>query len=68
MAFLLLDGVGNDQICSQLFISKNTLKFHIRNILRKLDIPNRQELPGLVVRALTESKATVRTEETSDQS
>lgn len=68
VAFLLLDGVGNDQICSQLFISKNTLKFHIRNILRKLDIPNRQELPGLVVRALAESKATVLTEETSDQS
>ncbi|HCL79202.1 MAG TPA: hypothetical protein DIC53_04455 [Synergistaceae bacterium] len=67
VAFLLLDGAGDDRICGELYISKNTLKYHIRNLIRKLNIPSRRELPPLVGRALAESRATVRTGETSDQ-
>lgn len=40
----LMAGLDNDEICSELCISVNTLKKHILNIYRKLDINNRIQL------------------------
>ncbi len=39
----LADGMTTTQIGSQLFISENTVKTHIRHILEKLDASNRTE-------------------------
>lgn len=47
IAMMLLDGGTDQAICGALFITKNTLKFHIRNINRKLKIRNRRELPSI---------------------
>ena len=41
---LLLDGYSNKEITSELYISINTLKTHLRNIYRKTDTANRREL------------------------
>lgn len=38
---LLYEGVSNNQIAAQLFISNNTLKTHLKNIYLKLDVNNR---------------------------
>jgi DNA-binding NarL/FixJ family response regulator len=40
----LLDGMENEEICDVLCITNNTLKKHILNIYRKLDINNRVQL------------------------
>lgn len=45
---LLLKGLENDGICDLLSISVNTLKKHILNIYRKLDINNRVQLFTLI--------------------
>ncbi len=37
-------GMDNRKIAGQLFISINTVKFHVKNILRKYEVKNRQEL------------------------
>lgn len=47
VALLLLKGRNNPFIRESLNISDNTLKSHLRNIYRKLDITNRQELFSL---------------------
>ena len=52
IALLILDGGGNGDICSELYITRNTLKFHIRNINRKLGIHGRRELVGIAMRML----------------
>ena len=52
IALLILDGGGNGDICSELYITRNTLKFHIRNINRKLGIRSRRELIGIAMRML----------------
>ena len=44
ISLLLLEGNKDESICSSLFISRNTLKFHLRNIYRKIGIANRTEL------------------------
>lgn len=38
---LIYEGVSNNQIAAQLFISINTLKTHLKNIYLKLDVNNR---------------------------
>jgi len=38
---LISEGFNNDEIAQQLFISKNTVKSHIKNIYIKLDVKNR---------------------------
>ena len=53
IAMMLLEGGSSADICGRLFITINTLKFHIRHINRKLGIGSRLELPGLVRRLLT---------------
>jgi DNA-binding CsgD family transcriptional regulator len=38
---LISTGIGNEEIANKLFVSKNTVKFHIKNIFIKLDVKNR---------------------------
>ena len=38
---LISTGIGNEEIANKLFVSKNTIKFHIKNIFIKLDVKNR---------------------------
>jgi DNA-binding CsgD family transcriptional regulator len=38
---LISTGIGNEEIADKLFVSKNTIKFHIKNIFIKLDVRNR---------------------------
>jgi DNA-binding CsgD family transcriptional regulator len=40
----ICDGLTNSQISEQLFISKNTVKYHIRNIYIKFNVSSRSEL------------------------
>jgi DNA-binding NarL/FixJ family response regulator len=42
-------GVSNYEIAQRLFLSENTIKHHVRNILSKLDVKNRREA-GLIAR------------------
>lgn len=44
----LVDGLDNDTICSELYITNNTLKKHILNLYRKLGIKNRVQMFKLV--------------------
>ncbi len=41
---LICEGKTNDEIAKELFISKNTVKSHIRHIYEKLDVKNRSEI------------------------
>lgn len=41
---LIIEGASNSEISAKLFISENTVKFHVRNILKKTDCSNRTEL------------------------
>lgn len=41
---LLVKGYSNKEICNQMVISSNTVKKHILNIYRKLDVKNRVQL------------------------
>ena len=40
---LLALGMDNDQIATRLYISRNTVKFHVRTIYRRLGVHNRVE-------------------------
>ena len=48
IATLLIKGSSYKQICEQLFISMNTLKFHVKNIYSKFDVAGRAELTSKV--------------------
>ena len=41
---LIREGASNSEISAKLFISENTVKFHVRNILKKTGCSNRTEL------------------------
>lgn len=41
---LIREGASNGEISARLFISENTVKFHVRNILKKTGFSNRTEL------------------------
>lgn len=45
---LIEEGASNGEISSKLFISENTVKFHVRNILKKTDCTNRVELISML--------------------
>ena len=40
---LLADGKGNTDIAQSLYVSPSTVKFHKRNILRKLGVSSRAQ-------------------------
>lgn len=44
---LIIGGHSNAEIAGDLFISENTVKFHIKNILKKTQCSNRTELIAL---------------------
>jgi DNA-binding CsgD family transcriptional regulator len=44
IAKLITLGTTNKEIAEQLFISENTAKVHVKNILKKLDLKNRQQV------------------------
>ena len=44
----VLSGLSNGKIGAKLFISESTVKFHVKNILRKTGCGNRRELVNLV--------------------
>jgi DNA-binding NarL/FixJ family response regulator len=41
---LVVKGLSNRQIAKQLFLTESTIKTHLKNILNKLDLDNRQQL------------------------
>lgn len=45
---LLVKGYNNKEICDKMVISSNTVKKHILNIYRKLNIKNRVQLLCMV--------------------
>lgn len=47
---LVVDGLTNKGIASELFISENTVKIHLRNILEKLHLQNRIQAAVYAVR------------------
>jgi DNA-binding NarL/FixJ family response regulator len=46
---LVVDGLTNREIASALIITENTVKVHLRNILDKLAVRNRQQLAAVAV-------------------
>ena len=48
VAMELLGSLSNKEIGEKLFISENTVKKHIQNILRKVDVKNRTEFAHLI--------------------
>lgn len=49
IAKLIAEGVTNKEIAKKLIISENTVKVHLKNILSKLELRNRQQLAAYVV-------------------
>jgi len=39
----LRDDIANEQIAAELYISEETVRFHIRNLLKKLGVKTRQD-------------------------
>jgi DNA-binding NarL/FixJ family response regulator len=46
---LVVDGLTNREIANTLIITENTVKVHLRNILDKLEVRNRQQLAAFAV-------------------
>ena len=44
MAQLASDGMSNREIAEQMFVSRNTVAWHLRNIYRKVEVESREEL------------------------
>jgi DNA-binding CsgD family transcriptional regulator len=51
VAALVVQGLSNRQVAAQMFISPHTVKFHLRQVFRKLDIGSRVELVQIAGRA-----------------
>jgi DNA-binding CsgD family transcriptional regulator len=47
VAALVAQGLTNQQVAAQMFISPHTVKFHLRQVFRKLDIGSRVELANI---------------------
>ncbi|MFD2444372.1 response regulator [Bacillus sp. CGMCC 1.16607] len=47
---LITEGITNKQIADQLFISENTVKNHIKNLLEKLKLENRVQLASYAIK------------------
>lgn len=46
---LVVQGYSNKEIAQRLYIAENTVKVHVKNILNKLDLKNRQHLAAYAV-------------------
>jgi len=46
----LIKGGSYKQICAALFVSPNTLKYHVKNIYTKMEVASRSELSGKILR------------------
>jgi DNA-binding NarL/FixJ family response regulator len=46
----LVDGLSNREISIRLFVSENTVKYHLRNILGKLHLQNRAQVVAYALR------------------
>lgn len=46
---LVVRGASNKEIAGELFIAENTVKVHVKNILNKLELRNRQQLVAYAV-------------------
>lgn len=47
---LLVEGQSNTEIAAQLYLSLNTIKTHVRNILNKFGVDTRLQVAVLAVR------------------
>ena len=47
---LVAQGLNNQQVADQMYISVHTVAFHMRQIFRKLNIGSRVELARIVIR------------------
>ena len=41
---LIAEGLTNREIGRAMFVSESTVKFHVRNVMRKLDVHHRAEI------------------------
>ena len=48
---LVVNGMTNREIASTLIITENTVKVHLRNVLNKLDVRNRQQLAAFAAQS-----------------
>lgn len=46
---LIAEGATNKEIANKLYIAENTVKVHVKNILKKLELRNRQQLVAYAV-------------------
>lgn len=49
IARLIAEGSTNKEIAKKLFIAENTVKVHVKNVLKKLELRNRQQLAAYAV-------------------
>jgi DNA-binding NarL/FixJ family response regulator len=47
---LMADGASNEAIAQELVVSRGTVKFHVKNVLRKLRVANRAEATAKYLR------------------
>ncbi len=47
---LMVQGLPNNEIAERLFVSRSTVKFHVSNILSKLDVKSRTEAVALAIK------------------
>lgn len=52
----LANGISNKQIAKHIFVSENTIKFHLKNIYTKLNVKNRLQAINVVRKINTEVK------------
>ena len=44
----MAQGLSNQQVAEQMYVSAHTVAYHLRNVFRKLDISSRVELARVV--------------------